>query len=43
MGIKNEEFYADFKFVDASFKKCSYKSFRQKTMRIISSTTFTRF
>ncbi len=22
MGIKNAEFYADFKFVDAGFKKC---------------------
>jgi hypothetical protein len=25
MGIKNAEFYADFKLVDASFKKYSYK------------------
>jgi urease accessory protein UreE len=32
-GIKNSEFNADFKFVDAGFQKCSLKSEKQKTTK----------
>ncbi len=33
MGIKNAEFYADFEFVDAGFKKRHIKSYKQKTAK----------
>jgi hypothetical protein len=33
----NEEFDADFKFVNADFKKCPFKKLKPKTMRIVRS------
>ncbi len=43
MNIKNAEFYADLKFVDADVIKCSLKVLQKKNMRIFSIYIFAHF
>ncbi len=43
MGIKNAEFYADFKFVDAGFKKWPYQKLKATNQRIWNQHKILRF